>query len=188
MEKYAHFAQLHKLLLHPFNGLFSRTAWVSRYQKGKTSLDSNEARDDGFLGWQWHQLDHMQTICILLQTDKHTSTSSLSYRPDALPDAQPTVSNHWRTSLLCTAAKNIYAQLITIKVTTGHHHHHHGNSGSSCANILTAAIVSRSNTLQQYRHAFALPYFVWHSSNTHRETYELLYYRRLTASFPGQPG
>jgi len=39
------------LLLHPFNGLFSRTAWVSRYQKGKTSLDLNEARDDGVLGW-----------------------------------------------------------------------------------------------------------------------------------------
>ena len=32
------------LLLHPFNGLFSRTTWVS--QKGKTSLDLNEARDD----------------------------------------------------------------------------------------------------------------------------------------------
>jgi len=26
------------LLLHPFNGLFSRTTWVNRYQKGKTSL------------------------------------------------------------------------------------------------------------------------------------------------------
>ena len=25
-------------LLHPFNGLFSRTTWVSRYQKGQTSL------------------------------------------------------------------------------------------------------------------------------------------------------
>jgi len=35
------------LLLHPFNGLFSRTAWVSQYQKRKTSLDLNEARDDG---------------------------------------------------------------------------------------------------------------------------------------------
>ena len=36
---------------------------------------------------QWHQLDHMQTIC--------TNTSSLSfYRPGALPDAQPTVSKH----------------------------------------------------------------------------------------------
>ena len=30
---------------HPFNGFFSRTTWVSRYQKGKTSLDLNEARD-----------------------------------------------------------------------------------------------------------------------------------------------
>ena len=39
-----------KLLQHRFNGLFSRTAWVSRYQKGKTSLDLNEARDDGVLG------------------------------------------------------------------------------------------------------------------------------------------
>ena len=34
------------LLLHQFNGLFSRTTWVSRYQKGKTSLHLNEARDD----------------------------------------------------------------------------------------------------------------------------------------------
>ena len=34
----------------PFNGLFSRTTWVSRYQKGKTNLDWNGARDDGVLG------------------------------------------------------------------------------------------------------------------------------------------
>jgi len=34
----------------PFNGVFSRTTWVSRYQNGKTSLDLNEARDDGVLG------------------------------------------------------------------------------------------------------------------------------------------
>ena len=35
------------LILHPFNGLFSRTIWVSQCQKGKTSLDLNKARDDG---------------------------------------------------------------------------------------------------------------------------------------------
>ena len=38
---------LHKDLqqsLHLFNSLFSRTTWVSRYQKGKTSLDLNKAR------------------------------------------------------------------------------------------------------------------------------------------------
>ena len=49
--------------LHPFNGVIFRTTWVSRYQKGKTSLDLNEARDDGILGWQWHQL------WLSLQTD-----------------------------------------------------------------------------------------------------------------------
>ena len=63
------------LLLYPFNGLFSRTTWVSWYQKGKTSLDLNEVWGDGMvLGWQRHQLDHMQTICTLLQTDNHTNT------------------------------------------------------------------------------------------------------------------
>ena len=54
------------LLLHPFNGLFSRTTWVNRYHKGKISLDLTESRDDGVLGWQWHQPDHMQTICTSL--------------------------------------------------------------------------------------------------------------------------
>jgi len=39
----------------------SRITWISWCQKGKTSLDLIEARDDGVLGWQWHQLDHMQT-------------------------------------------------------------------------------------------------------------------------------
>jgi len=48
--------------LHPF----SRTTWVSRYQKGKTSLGLNEARDDGVLRWQWHQNDHIQTNCTSL--------------------------------------------------------------------------------------------------------------------------
>ena len=64
---------------HPLNSLFSSTTWVSRYRKSKTSLDLNEARDDGVLGWQWHQLDHMQTICTSLQTDKDTSTSLLKF-------------------------------------------------------------------------------------------------------------
>jgi len=32
---------------HQFNGLLSRTTWVSQHQKGRTILDFNEARDDG---------------------------------------------------------------------------------------------------------------------------------------------
>ena len=44
-----------------------------------------------------HRLDHMQIICTMVQTDKHASTSPLSfYRPDALVADQPTVSKHWR--------------------------------------------------------------------------------------------
>ena len=35
------------ILQHPFHGLFSRTTWVSRYRKGRTALDFNEARDVG---------------------------------------------------------------------------------------------------------------------------------------------
>jgi len=31
------------------------------------------------MGWQWHQLDHMQIICTSLQTHKHASTSSLIF-------------------------------------------------------------------------------------------------------------
>ena len=75
----------------PFNGLFSRTTWVSRYQKGKTNLDFTGARDSE---GQWHQLGHMH-VCPSLQTDNHASTPLLSfYRPDALPAAQPTASKH----------------------------------------------------------------------------------------------
>ena len=78
---------------HPFNGPFSGTTRVGRYQKGKTNLDFAAARDSE---WQWHQLGHMQ-VCTSLQTDNHASTSPLSfYGPDALPAAQPTASKHSR--------------------------------------------------------------------------------------------
>jgi len=76
---------------HTFNGSFSGTTRVSRYQKGKNQSDFTEARDSE---WQWYQLDHMQ-VCTLLQTDNHTSTPPLCfYRPDALSAAQPTASKH----------------------------------------------------------------------------------------------
>jgi len=39
-----------------------------------TNLDLNKARDDGVLGWQRHQLDHMQTICTSLSRQITTPT------------------------------------------------------------------------------------------------------------------
>ena len=73
---------------HPFNGPLSGTTRVSRYQKGKTSLDFNEARDSE---WQWHQLGHMQ-VCTSLQTDNHASTLPLSFLQAGCPSCRPTNS------------------------------------------------------------------------------------------------
>ena len=61
---------------HPFNGPFSGTTRVGRYQKGKTNMDFIEARDSE---WQWHQLGHMQ-VCTLLQTDNH-ATGRMPFLP-----------------------------------------------------------------------------------------------------------
>ena len=67
----------------------SGTIRVSRYQKGKTSLDFTEARDSE---WQCHQLGHMQTICTSLQTDSHCSTPPLSFLQAVCPSCRPTNS------------------------------------------------------------------------------------------------
>ena len=69
----------------PFNSLFSRTTWVSRYQKGKTNLDFTGAIDSE---WQWHQLGHMQ-VCTSLQTDNHAITPPLSFFTGRMPFLPP---------------------------------------------------------------------------------------------------
>ena len=67
-------------------------AQVNRYQKGKTNLDFTEARDNE---WQWHQLGHMQkNMHIAPEKYPRQHPTSVFYRPDALPAAQPTVSKH----------------------------------------------------------------------------------------------
>ena len=73
---------------HPFNGPFSRTTQVSRYQKGKTNLDFTEASDSD-ISW---------AICKSAPCSRQKTTPALHhtvfYRPDALPAAQPTASKH----------------------------------------------------------------------------------------------
>jgi len=71
---------------HPFNGPFSGTTQVGRYQKGKTNLDFTEARDS-----EWHQLGHMQ-VCTSLQTDNHASILPLSFLQAGCPSCRPTNS------------------------------------------------------------------------------------------------
>jgi len=84
---------------HPFNGPFSGATWVRRYQKGKTNLDFTEARDSE---WQWHQLGHMQ-VCILLQTDNHTSPPHQSVFTGRMPFMPP---NQQRQSTEGKMARN----------------------------------------------------------------------------------
>ena len=71
--------------MHPFGGPFSGTTWVSRYEKGKTSLDFTEARASE---WQWHQLAHMQ-VCTSLQTDDHTKHPTTQFFTGWMPFLPP---------------------------------------------------------------------------------------------------
>jgi len=89
----------------PFSGLFSRTTWVSRYPQGKTSLDLNEARDDREV---WDAVASAEPYANKLHLAPH---HSVFYRPDALPDTQPTVSEHWRQSPVCIVTKQFVVDI-----------------------------------------------------------------------------
>jgi len=89
---------------HPFNGPFTGTTRVGRYQKGKTNLDFTEARDSE---WQWHQLCHMQ-VCTSFQTDNHASTPPLSFCTGRMPflppnqQCQSTEGTHYSNTIIIT--------------------------------------------------------------------------------------
>jgi len=84
--------QIDKLIIqehtHTFNGPFSGTTRVSRYQNGKTNLDFTEARESE---WQWHQLGRMQ-VCTSLQTDNHPVPHHSSFLQAGCPSCRPTNS------------------------------------------------------------------------------------------------
>jgi len=42
------------------------------------------------MGWQWHQLDRMQIICTLRQTDNLASTPPLGFLQGGCPSCRPT--------------------------------------------------------------------------------------------------
>ena len=93
-----------------FNGSFSGTTRVSRYQKGKTNLDFTEARDSE---WQWHQLGDMQ-VCTSLQTDNHASTSRLSFLQAGCPSCRP--FNYY--TAVCTKGQQQYSNYQNITKMT----------------------------------------------------------------------
>jgi len=86
---------------------FSRTAWVSRHQKGKPFWLLLEHE---MMGWQWHQLDHIQIICTLLQTDNHANTSPVTtqFLQVGCPSCHPTNSVKALYYLLSNFLKNLF--------------------------------------------------------------------------------
>ena len=91
-----------------FNGPFSRTTWVGRYQKGKTNLDFTEARDSE---WQWHQLGICKSAPHSRQNN-YASTSQLSFLQAGCPSCRPTNSvkalkaQCYRLSFILISCKN----------------------------------------------------------------------------------
>ena len=96
---------------HPFNGPFSGTTRVSRYQKGKINLDFTEARDSE---WQWHQLGRMQ-VCTLLQTDIPRQHPTTLFLQAGCPSCRPTNSVKALKAMryVCMYVCNINAQQTT---------------------------------------------------------------------------
>ena len=82
---------------HPFNGPFSGTTRVGRYQKGKTNLDLLKQEIVSGSGSSW-------AICKSAPRSRQITTPaphhSVFYRPEALPAAQRTASKHWRSVVL----------------------------------------------------------------------------------------
>jgi len=96
---------------HTFNGPFSGTTQVSRYQKRKTNLDFTEATDSE---WQWHQLGYMQ-VCTSLQSYNHASTPPLSFLQAGCPSCRPTNSvsvKASRSMLTLLKSENFFPVLL----------------------------------------------------------------------------
>ena len=78
---------------HTFNGPFSGTTHVSRYQKGEPVWILLEQQTVSSSGISW-------AICKSAPHCRQITTPaphhSVFYRPDALPATQPTASKHWR--------------------------------------------------------------------------------------------
>ena len=99
---------------HTFNGPFSRTTWVGRYQKGKTNLDFTEARDSG---WQWHQLGICKSAPCSRQNN-HASTSPLSLMFNALFEKILMCSTYAFSVLTLVFGNGNVCWLLTYTVST----------------------------------------------------------------------
>ena len=97
---------------HTFNGPFSGTTRVSRYQKGKLIwiLLKQETVSGSGISW---------AICKSAPRSRQITMPaphhSVFYRPDALPAAQPTASKHWRENFFSKHNREINNKYLLTK-------------------------------------------------------------------------
>ena len=64
------------------------------------------------MGWQWHQLDHMQIICTSLQTDNHASKTT-QFLQAGCPSCHPVNSvKALKARTVCKAVKKKYTMQV----------------------------------------------------------------------------
>ena len=63
---------------------------------------------------EWHQLDHMQTICTSLQTDNHTSTSSLIFTDWKLFLTPNKHRRHWSNSTVIYNLNSVHLRAVDV--------------------------------------------------------------------------
>jgi len=109
---------------HPFNGPFSGTTRVSRYQKGTTNLDFTEARDSECSGISW-------AICKSAPCSRQTTTPAphhcfFTVRMPLMPPNQQRqstegwASKHWRMASYIHTYIQIYIAPKIVRMNLRH--------------------------------------------------------------------
>ena len=124
------YIRLNLLFLSILNGLLSGTSWVSEYQ----NISSLDFIDAGW--WRWWVVTTGAIRRAKLQPNCHYRQTRIQffYRPDALPVAQPTVSEHWREMNL------VEVDLTSLRSLARH------LATSVCWHIIAGRVVSMAAT------------------------------------------
>ena len=104
---------------HPFNSLFCRTTWVCQYWKGKTSLDLNEARDDGVLGcsgisWTICKQSAPRSRQITTSTPHHSVFTGRMLLLPPNQQCQNTEGTHFRLTALFSGTTCAFSALMLL--------------------------------------------------------------------------
>jgi len=83
--------------------IFSRTTWVDQHQQGKPFWILLEQE---MMGWHWHQLDHMEIICISLDRQITTPVPHHSAFTDRMPFLPPNQQRQSTEGTLYTGTKS----------------------------------------------------------------------------------